>query len=209
MKNRARNLRLKVILFLCAATASEAGIYRIVPSEADVLPGETIGLTAEVVTELGDNTVGVGYFSFALDLTLTGTSVAIGDDIGGVVINEASFDDLSSNSLGFAQGGQYLGIAGVTLDLVAPTFGQDIGVATWLFDFDLTVPFAAEFGETITITPSEGTLENLIANASFDNVAPQYFQPTTLTVVPEPTTAVLLVALLGLSTVFRVRRRTY
>lgn len=192
MKNGLGKLGLVVPLLLYAGTATEAGIYRIVPSEADVVSGATIPLTAEVMTELGDNTVGVGYFSFALDLTISGTAGGTGAHISEVFINEAEFDDLVSNALGFPQGNRYLGVAGATLNLDPPTFGQDAGAVTRLFDFFLTVPEGAAIGDTITITPSEGTLENLIADASFNNVAPQNFQPATLTVIPEPGTLTLV-----------------
>ncbi len=191
---------------LLGVVTTEAGMYRIVPSEADVLPGTTISLSAEVLTEVGDNTVGFGYFSFALDLTLSGTAGAVGDDISNLALNVASFDDLLGNSLGFAQGNQYLGVGGVTTDFLAPTFGHNIGDITRLFDFDLTIPVTAQLGDTITITPSEGDLENLIADMSFDNVSPQIFVPTTLTVVPEPSSATLCLVITAVAMLKRRRR---
>jgi hypothetical protein len=195
MRNSIRVFGLALVTFLSVAAAVDAATYRLVPSEAQVRPGTTIGLTAEVETEAGDNMVGIGYFSFAIDLTLTGTTGAMGQDISSILINEADFDDLLNHSSGFPQGNQYLGIAGVTTDILPPTFGYNVGDTTRLFGFDLTVPEMAAFGDTITIAPSEGTLENLIVNDSFDNVVPQNFQPTTLTVVPEPTTAVMLLTI--------------
>ncbi len=204
MNNRLTGLRTAVAVTLLFAAFADAATYRVLPSESDVLPGDTPTLSVEVETEAGDNVVGIGYFSFAIDLTLTGTAGAMGSDIANILINETDFDDLSSISFGFPQGNQYFDTAGVTTDIVPPTFGYNVGDITWLFDFDLLVPVTAELGDTITITPSEGTLENLIANENFDNVAPQHLQPTTLTVVPEPATGTLFMLL---ATIVAYRRR--
>lgn len=95
----------------------------------------------------------------------------------------------------------------MTTNIFPPTFGYDVGDMTWLSRFDLTVPTTAQIGDTITITPSEGALENLIVNETFDNVAPQHFRPATVTVVPEPTTAVVLTFLTG--AMLRLRRRSH
>ena len=206
MSIKVRTFGVATAGLLLGALTTEAGLYGIVPSQADVLPGTTIGLSAEVVTEAGDNVIGIGYFSFALDLTLSGTAGAVGEDISNLALNVASFDDLLGNSLGFAQGDQYLGVAGVTTDIIAPTFGHNVGDITWLFNFDLTIPATAQFGETITITPSEGALENLIASMSFDNVMPQTFEPTTLTVVPEPSSATLCLVIAAVAMLKRRRR---
>jgi len=205
MKNRTRVFRLASVALLSVVAAVDAATYRLVPSEARVLPGTTIGLTAEVQTEAGANVVGIGHFSFALDLTLTGTAGATADDISRILINEVDFDDLLNNSPGSPLGNQYLGIAGVTTDIFPPTFGHNVGDITWLFDFDMVVPLTAGLGDTITITPSEGALENLIANTTFDNVFPQRFESATLTVVPEPTSLLLL--MLGAGAILGTRRR--
>ena len=207
MNNRLTGLRTAVAVTLMFVAVADAATYRVLPSETDVLAGATIALSVEVETEAGDNVVGFGYFSFAIDLTLTGTAGVTGTDISNVLINETNFDDLLNISFGFPQGNQYLGIAGVTTDILPPTFGDTAGDITWLLDFELMIPVTAELGDTITITPSEGALENLIANASFDNVSPQTFLPATMTIVPEPTTAALLITLLGLRTVVSARRR--
>ncbi len=207
MNNRPMGLRVAAVASLLLATFADAGIYRVLPSETDALAGTTTGFSVEVETEAGDNVLGIGYFSCAIDLTLTGTAGAMGSDISNILINETDFDDLSNISFGLPQGDQYLGVAGVTTDIFPPTFGETAGDITWLFDFELMIPAAAEPGDMIMITPSEGALENLIANGSFDNVTPQAFQPATITVVPEPTTAALLVTVLALRTVFFTRRR--
>ena len=197
MNNRLTGLRTAVAVTLMFAAVADAATYRVLPSETDVLAGATIALSVEVETEAGDNVVGFGYFSFAIDLALTGAPWAMGSVIStdSILINETNFDDLLNISFGFPQGNQYLGIAGVTTDILPPTFGDTAGDITWLLNFELIIPVTAELGDTITITPTEGALENLIANASFDNVAPQHFQPATLTVVPEPTTLTMLIAL--------------
>ncbi|MHC4696933.1 MAG: hypothetical protein ACYTFA_09335 [Planctomycetota bacterium] len=190
---------------LSFAVDANAAIYRVSPAETDVLAGTTTSLSAEVETEAGDNVVGFGYFSFAVDLTVTGTAGATATDIANILINETAFDDLLSNSVGFPQGSQYLNIAGVTTDFMPPTFGENVGDITWLFDFDLAVPVTAELGNTITIMPSEGAMENLIANLAFDNVAPQSFGPATLTVVPEPSSATLCLVVAGVAMLTRRR----
>ncbi len=207
MNNRLMELGAAVAASLLSATFADASIYRVLPSETDVLPGATTTLSVEVETEVGDNALGIGYFSFAIDLTLTGTAGATGSDVSNILINETDFDDLSNISFGLPQGDQYLGVAGVTTDIFPPTFGETAGDITWLFDFELMISAMAEPGDTIMIMPGEGALESLIANGSFDNVAPQTFQPATMTVVPEPTTAALLVTVLALRTVFFPRRR--
>lgn len=204
MNNRLTGLRTAVAVTLLFAAVADAATYRVLPSESDVLPGATIGLSVEVETEAGDNVVGFGYFSFAIDLTLTGTAGAMGSDIASILINETDFDDLSGISFGFSQGNQYLGTAGLTTDFLPPTFGYNVGDIAWLFDFELVVPVAAGLGGTIIITPSEGTLENLIASETFANVAPQNFQPATLTVVPEPATGTLF---MFLAAIVAYRRR--
>ena len=207
MNNRLTGLRTAVAVTLLFAAHADAATYWVLPSETDVLAGATTALSVEVETEAGENVVDVGYFSFAIDLTLTGAAGAAGSDISNVVINETDFDDLSSISLGFPQGNQYRGIAGVTTDIFPPTFGETVGDITCLFHFDLMVPVTAELGDTITIIPSEGALENLIANASFDNVAPQTFQPATLTIIPEPSTLTLFGLAAAGTAMFRQRRR--
>ncbi len=204
MNNRLTGLRMAVAVTLLFAAHADAATYRVLPSEGDVLPGDGLTLSVEVETEAGGNVVGIGYFSFAMDLTLTDTAVDMGSYITNVLINKTDFDDF--NSPGSPQGNQYLDIAGVTTDFRPPTFGHNVGDITWLFDFDLMVPVTAELGDTIMITPSEGALENLSANASFDNVAPQNFQPATLTVVPEPTSLAFLTLCAGVMMGMRKRR---
>jgi len=207
MNNRIMGLRAAVVGSLLFTAIADASIYRVMPSDTNVVAGATTGFSVEVETEAGDNVVDVGYFSFAIDLALTGTGGAMGSDVSNVLINETVFDDLSSISIGLAQGSQYLGIAGVTTDFLPPTFGNNAGDITWLFGFDLIIPLAAEPGDTITIIPSEGTLENLIANTTFDNVFPQRFESATLTVVPEPTSLLLLT--LGAGVILGARQRRW
>ena len=178
--------------------AASAAVYMVLPTDTDVRAGTTTNLSVVVETESGDNVVGSGFFSFALDLAFSGSAGVAGEDVKNVSINETDFDKLLSNQLGHPDGNRYLGVAGVTWNVVPPTFGEKPGDMTWLFDFDLTVPVTAVFGDLIVITPDEGALENLAANGGFDNVAPQRFQPTTLTVVPEPSTLILVPGLFAL-----------
>ena len=199
MNNRITGFWASATVSLLLVASADAATYRVLPRETDVLAGTTTGLSVEVETDARDNVVNHGYFSFAIDLTLTGTAGAMGSDIRNILINEVDFDDLSSSSFGFPQGGQYLGIAGMTTDIAPPTFGHNVGDRTWLFDFELTIPETAQLYQTITITPSEGVLENLIANANFDNVSPQNLRPATLTVVPEPSSLILLTVLAGVA----------
>lgn len=207
MNAHCRSISIVVVGVGLIATVAEGGIYRVVPGESDVLPGSVTTLRVEAVTEEGDNTIGIGLFSFAIDLTVAGTAGADASDISNVVANTGSFDDLSSLSLGFAQGDEYLGIAGLTTDIFPPTFGHVVGDIIPLFTFDLTISDLAMIGDTITITPSEGAVDNLIANPTFDNVAPQMFLPATVTVVPEPTTGLLCLAGACLGVLARKRRR--
>ena len=191
------------VVFSFAAGAS-AAIYRISPGETNVLAGTTTTLSVQVETEANDNVVDLGYFAFAVDLELSGTAGAMGDDISNVLINTTAFDDFSNSNVGAPNGTLYLGTAGATTDFSPPTFGYNAGDVTWLFHFDLAVPVTAEVGDTITITPSEGANQNVVVGI-FANVTPQSYQQVTLSVVPEPTTIVLLGLLAG--TVIRTRRR--
>ena len=173
MRSRAapREL-LPMLAFLATSMQVDAAIYRVLPSAADVTPGASYPMRVEVETQPGDNVVGVGFFSFAIDLAVSGTAGATGNNIGNVVLNESDFDDLLTHSVGHPQGNEYLGIAGVTSNFLAPTFGHHSGDTTWLVDFDVVIPSTASAGDALTITPSEGAFENLIANDRFD-VAPQ------------------------------------
>ena len=207
MSNKFGLVGLVAAVLSLPTSAAQAADYRIAGGDALVAPGTTTHLTAEVETNAGDNVVGVGFFSFALDLGLSGSAGVLGTDISGIVLNTTNFDDVLSGSVGVPQGDRYLGIAGLTTDFVAPTFGYNAGDVTRLFDFDLAVPASALMGDTITITPSGGALENLIANTTFDSVRPQNFAPLTLVVVPEPTTASLLLAFLALGSSVVWKRR--
>jgi hypothetical protein len=145
-----------------------------------------------VETEIGDNVVGAGYYSFAVDLTISGTAGALGSDVSNVEVNTAMFNNVAAASVGHAEAAAYVGIGGATSDLIPPSFGHNVGDVIALFNFDLLVPASAAIGDSITIAPNEGILENLVVG-TFDPVAPQIFVPLHLTVVPEPTTAVLMI----------------
>ncbi len=198
--------RLFLVLYgLCAVTTGAmAAEYRITPSAWDALPGSTVFLGMEAETQTGDNLIGVGHFSFAIDLAVSGTAGAAGSDIGNVVINTSFFDDTFSNSLGAPDGSSYTNIGGVTTDVFAPHYGSALGDVLALFTFDLTVPTTAQMGDTIVLTPSEGFLQSLTVSEFFDPVSPQTFAGTTITVVPEPTSLVAVLA----SCVLVLRRRT-
>ena len=188
-------LTLSVFIGLCFHGASYAATYRIVPSEANVLPDALTSMSVEVETEAGDNLVGVGHYSFAVDLALSGTAAATGSDISNVDINDEPgfFDDLLSNEIGAASGNEFLGTAGVADDPFPPNFGWNIGDVVELFTFDLSIPATAQPGDTVIVTLSEGTLGSHIINDTLDAVAPQLFEAATLTVIPEPHTLALLI----------------
>ena len=189
-------------VFVLGVAAANAAEYRILATDYDVLAGETVTLAVEVETAPGDNLIGVGYFSFAIDLALAGTAGAVGSDIGNIAINESEWDDVASNQLGNPDADGWIGVGGVTMDATAPNFGAALGDVIPLFTFDLTVPVDALPGDTIAITPSEGFLQSLTVSDLFDPVDPQTFAAATLTVVPEPTTT-LLIGLAGLVGILR------
>ena len=194
MHNNLAGYALAMLVGVSIASVSDGAEYRIMPSSADVLAGSTVGLAVEVETEPGDNLIGVGHYSFAIDLALGGTAGATGGDISNVVINTAFFDDYTNG--GASNGLAYLGTAGSTTDVTVPNFGSNVGDVLWLSNFDLTVPASALVGDTILITPSEGFLENVTVTG--DLVYPQHFAAATLTVVPEPTTLLALAGVVGL-----------
>lgn len=172
------------------------------------LPGETVALRVEVQTLSGDNLVGFGHLSFAIDLLMSGSLGASGSIIQNVQINTAVFDNTGVGSTGHASGNQYVGTSGITNSFTPPHPGAQIDDIVVLFDFQLTVPLSAQSGETVTIAPVEGLNENLavIPNA-FDPVAPQTFSPLTITVVPEPA-PLATVLLLAIAMPAGVRRRS-
>lgn len=194
---------LAIVICGLNVSTTNAAQYRILPATNNVLAGETLNLAVEVETMSGDNLVGMGHFSFAIDLALTGTAGAVGTDISNIAINELEWDDTLSNQLGSAQANEWIGVGGVTEDAVAPNFGSTVGDVVDLFTFDLTVPADAVLGDTIVITPREGFLQNLTVSDFFDPVEPQTFVPATLTVVPEPSAA-----LLASVAIAALRRRT-
>jgi hypothetical protein len=179
-----------------ATTQVNAAVYRIDAASAQVLPGDTIPVSVEVETETSDNLVGIGHFSFAIDLTVSGTSSAAGDALTNIIINESQWDDTFSNQIGSPAGDQLVGTGGVTTDVFEPNFGSAVGDTVELFTLNLNVPADAAQGETIILTPSEGFLENLTVNAVFDAVTPQNFAPFTFVVVPEPGSGLLAAMLL-------------
>ncbi len=188
------------------AGSARGADYRVKPSVADVLPGDTVPMWVEVATIAGDNLVGIGHYSFAVDLSVTGTAGADGSAVSNVQINEAVFDDTDFNVIGAPSGPGFIGTGGVIDDVFGPNPGGVVGDVILLFSFDLAVPALAQPGDVIVITPSEGFLESLTVNAGFDNVDPQSFGTAALTVVPEPATLKLL-ALAGTLAIARRRMR--
>jgi hypothetical protein len=190
-----------ILALFCATPAWGAWYYG---SYTDpVLPGEYVEISIEVMTEAGDNVVDVGYFSFALDMMVSGTAGLGADAVEDVSIATFLFDDLESSFTGEPQGEMYMGTAAATTDAFPPNFGSEIGEIVPLFSFRLEIPADAAIGETIDIELSEGVLLNV--TAGLERVSPQSFEPIHLEVVPEPGTLAMLWATsvaLGL----RVRR---
>lgn len=175
----------------CVLQAAE---YRTLPLSYFAEPGETVSMWMEVETRNGDNAVGFGYYSFAADLTLAGSSPVSGSAVGNVVVNTAVFNHLGFVSSGGASGNQWNGIRGVTTDTTPPNPGAAVGDIVRLFDFSFTVPLSALEGDTFTITPSEvqgSEFGNKIVNPTFDTVSPQTFVPSTVIIVPEPASLIL------------------
>ncbi len=196
-----------LLIIILAPLAALAAEYRVMHVSGAIEPGSTLGMALEVETMAGDNLVDVGHFAFAIDLDLDGTAGATGNDISGVAINTADWDDVDSNQLGGPEPGAYTDIGGVTTDAFAPNFGANVGDVVALFTFDLLVPDTASPGDVITITPSEGFLQNLTVNDNFDPVAPQTFGAISLTVIPEPGTTALLLSGVVLFWSRRAQRR--
>lgn len=169
-----------------------AATYQVLPSNSTAQPGDDLDLSVSVRTEQGDNVVGLGYVSFAIDLDIFGTAGATGDDIGQVVLNTMLFDLEGFNAIGAASGSRYVGISGLTSRVFAPTFGMHVGDIVDLFTFQIQIPIDAQIGSEILILPSEGFLQNLAATSTFDPVSPQLFETTRIVVVPEPSTFLLL-----------------
>jgi len=169
---------------ICAP--SYGAIYRVVPAASVAEPGQVVAMRLEVETEAGDNLVGFGHFSFAIDLAISGDAGAMGSDISGITINTAFFDDVLSNDLGMASGAMYSGVAGVTTDVLSPNQGFLIGDVVELFTFDYTVPLTATAGQSVSFTPSEGLFENLTVDDFFSPVSPQRFDRAVISVVPAP-----------------------
>lgn len=178
-------------------------IYRVVPAVGVADPGQVVSMHLEVETEAGDNLVGVGHFSFAINLAIGGDAGGMGSGISTVTINIAFFDDVLSNDFGTASGALYSGVAGVTTDVLAPNQGSQIGDVLELFTFDFAIPLTAAPGQFVSFTPSEGILENLTVNDFFDPVSPQRFEGAILTVVPMPSG----LACFGIAGIALCRRR--
>lgn len=193
MTDRHVILRVALLFVALIADSVTAGIYRVIPTDLEVEPGTTTQVLMEVETEAGDNTVNRGYFSFAVDLAFSGDAGVQGSNVSNVAINLGAFNDLQNASTGAPFGSIYGDVAGVTTDILRPSFGWHVGDIVRLFSFELTIPNGAANGDTVIITPGEGFLGNRIVSGNFDRVAPQNYMPTTLTVVPEPASALLLI----------------
>jgi len=184
------------------AVPASAAEYRVLHLSGAVEPGQVIGLGVEVETQAGDNLTGFGHYSFAIDLAFDGESGITATNVSNVVISTSFFDGITHP--GGPVGADWIGTDGETTDVFAPNFGATVGDVLSLFDFSLSIPPGTTLGSTIIITPSEGFNENLTVNDDFDAVAPQNFAAATLSVVPEPATAMLLA--LGVCALRRWRR---
>lgn len=186
-----RNVYRTFVVVLWTGASAQSAEYRIL-SESVALPGSLASMRAEVETYAGDNLIGFGHFSFAVDLAFAGDAGVRGSAVRNIVMNVAVFDDVLSNQLGGPSEARYLGMGGVTTDVIWPNPGAGIGDIVELFTFDLLIPEAAQVGQTVTIMPSEGFLQNVVANDNFDPVAPQTFAAAHMTIVPEPGTLAFL-----------------
>ena len=204
MRYVERSVGICALVLVLACGSAFAADYRLVPASPDVEAGETISLTVEVVTQSGDNLVGSGHFAFAIDLSFNGTAEVGPDAISALLLNQTVFSDVESGFLGTIDGSQLKGVGGASLDAFGPNAGASVGDIVQLFSFSLSVPAAAPLGSTITITPSEGRLQNVTVNDMLDRVSPQTFSSTNLVVIPEPASLVLLAAA---SLLARRRRR--
>ncbi len=200
---RVRTIGVGIAILGAAAMQVDAAIYRVVPAQVDAPAGDTLVFTAEVETEAGDNTIGNGYLSFAIDLTVSGSTGAAGGSVHGVTVNQQAFP--LSNLLGSAVGQQYRGVGGV-VNFVGPRIGAVAGQVVDLFDFNLTVPLSAIDGDTILIMPGESPPRNLVNVTGFPPVSVQAFEGVLINVVPEPATSLLMLSALGVGAMVRRRR---
>jgi hypothetical protein len=175
----------------------------VLPSSAEVEAGEPFTVTIQVETKAGDNLVGCGHFAFAIDLSFLGSAGVGPDAVSGLQLNETVFGDVQSSFLGTIEGNQLKGVGGASLDAFGPNAGASVGDIVQLFSFSLNVPAAAPLGSTITISPSEGRLQNVTVNDMFDRVSPQTFSSANLVIIPEPASLILL----AVSSLLALRRR--
>lgn len=181
-----RRFAMAFALAVLPAHAVFATNYRVMALSEEAFPGQQFAAWLLAETMPNDNVVGYGLYSFAIDMSFSGSAIIPGSAVGNVIINTSVFNDSFSNSIGHAQGNQYVGIAGVTTDLAAPNPGANVGDVVRLFDFSIGVPLSAVPGTSFTIAPSEGFLQNLTVNPNFDPVNPQTFASLTIAIVPEP-----------------------
>lgn len=185
---------ISALALVLACGPAFAATYQVLPSSAGVEAGEPLTVTIKVETKAGDNLVGCGHFAFAIDLAFFGSAGVGPDAVSGVQLNEIVFSDVLSSFLGTIEGNQLKGVGGASLDAFGPNAGASVGDIVQLFSFTLNVPAAAPIGSTITITPSEGQLQNVTVNDMFDPVSPQTFSSANLVVIPEPASLILLAA---------------
>jgi hypothetical protein len=180
---------------------------------ADALyPATSALFLVEVLTEPGDNTIDAGgYFSFAIDMDFGGTAGIVGADVWDVQINHALFDDVQSSFTGQPQGASYTGVSAATTSAVPMTFGYTAGDIVSLFTFQLDIPASAMVGQTLTITPSEGFLQNVVVATPPDmpeQVDPQNFMVYSGLIIPEPGSMFVLLTGSGALLILRQLRRS-
>ncbi len=204
MRYPACSGRICALALVLACGSAFAADYQVLPSSAEVQPGELFTVTIQVETKTGDNLVGYGHFAFAIDLSFLGSAGVGPDAMSALQLNETVFDDVQSNFAGTIDGNRLKGVGGASLNAFGPNAGASVGDTVQLFSFTLSVPATAPLDSTITITPAEGRLQNVTVNDMFDRVSPQTFSSASFVVIPEPAGLILLAA--GSLRVFRRRR---
>ncbi|MCB9854668.1 MAG: hypothetical protein H6818_03195 [Phycisphaerales bacterium] len=188
MANSRRLMWFVTVATMMSAIEARAADYRTIPMSVEAHPGDVVAMRVEVETLPGDNLIGVGHYSFAINLEMMGLPASA---VSNVDVNQVLFDDVNAVFVGAPIAGTYEGIAGASTDVFPPNPGSQAGDIITLFTFNLLIPEMAIPGELIHVQPVEGDLANV--SASFVQVSPQTFAGTSLIVVPEPAGATFMI----------------